>query len=299
MLVLDEISPPHEPYHSQRRQSQIPTKRKPASPDLQPSSRRKSQLVTVSRSKPTLPVIELPPTPEETPIPTKLPAQQRPPLTLKGRIFRSKSDLQDPTKSEPDVPPEPIVKKKTSFIRFWKKSPPAPKKEPTPKPPVTKPITTYSSRQPTPPPEPNFTAPHESDKLSRYPKVRPSSLSTTRSMATATTNPEWRHSVGRQVAEMVQHWEEETSKRIPENIVSCAGYVASKRHSSPPGTIVKDVSSSLAVKAARDAWGMKAATVSRAESLRVVERERVERIGRLSSKREELVRKMGLREVGV
>jgi hypothetical protein len=98
---------------------------------------------------------------------------------------------------------------------------------------------------------------------------------------------------------MVQHWEEETNKRIPENMVSCAGYVASKRHYTPPGTIVKDVSSSLAVKAARDAWGMKASTVSRAQSLRVAERERVERIGKLSSKREELVRKIGLREVGV
>src|SRR5271154_723097 len=210
MLVLDEISPPREPYHSERPQSQIPTKRKPVSPDLQPSSRRKSQLVTraVSRNKPDVPAVQLLPTPEDTPIPVKVPAQQRAPLTLKGRIFRSRSDLQDQPKSESDVPPEPIVKKKTSFIRFWKKSPLVSKKEPTAKAPH------HKGHQPPhilPPREPNFTAPHESDKLSRYPKVRPSFLATTRSVATGTTNPEWRQSVGRQVAEMVQHWEEETN----------------------------------------------------------------------------------------
>ena len=98
---------------------------------------------------------------------------------------------------------------------------------------------------------------------------------------------------------MVQHWEEETSKRTPENIISCASYVASKRHSTPPGVVVRDggVSSSLAVKAARDAWGVKVTTVSRTESLKVGEKERAERIGKLSGKRDDLVRKMGLREV--
>ena len=82
-------------------------------------------------------------------------------------------------------------------------------------------------------------------------------------------------------------------------MVSCANYVASKCHSTPPGTIVKDgsVGSSLAVKAARDAWGMKAATVFRAESLKIGEKERAERMGKLSNKREELGKKMGLKEV--
>jgi hypothetical protein len=310
MLMLDEISSPVKPAHrtthrTDRRQSQIPATRhssRSVPTELQPSSRRNSHVITpaVSRIKPDLPAPELPPTPEDTPIPVKALAQQRPPLTLRGRIFRSKSDLQEQYKSESDFPSEPIVKKKASFIRFWKKSPPATKKESTSKKPASRDAPVHLSPLPTPSHEPKFTAPYESDKLSRYPKVRSSSLATTQSVATGNSNPEWRHSVGRQVAEMVQHWEEETSKRIPENMVSCANYVASKRHSTPPGAIVRcgGVSSSLAVKAARDAWGMKAATVSRAESLRMGTKERAERIGKLSGKRDDLVKKMGLGEVG-
>ena len=306
--LLSEVSPPPETtqptaYQTERRQSQIPTKRNSPnliSPNLQ-HSRHNSQLITlaVSGIKPEVPAAKLPPEAEDMPIPVKVPAQQRLPLTLRGRIFRSKSDLQELAISDSGVPPEPIVKKKPSFIRFWKKPPAAAKMETTPKP-FIRAISKLPSPQSTSGCEPNFTAPHESDRLARYPKVRPSYLSVTRSIAARTTNPEWRHSVGRQVAEMVQHWEEETSKRTPENIGSCANYVASKRHSTPPErSSAKDVdaSSLLSGMAARDSRAAKAATVTRAESLRIGERERLERIGKLSSKREELVRKMGLRDV--
>ena len=91
---------------------------------------------------------------------------------------------------------------------------------------------------------------------------------------------------------MVQHWEEETSRRT-DTVISCANYVSSKRLSSS----VNDVAASpLAVKAARDAWTAKVnAPVAKPAS--VTSRERGERIDKLRRQRDELVRKLGLSTV--
>lgn len=93
---------------------------------------------------------------------------------------------------------------------------------------------------------------------------------------------------------MVQHWEEETSRRT-DNIISCSKYVAAKRLSSTNST---DVSTSRsAVRAARDAWSAKAdaASAPRAASLRSIERR--ERIDRLAPRMDELVMKLGIRNI--
>ena len=91
---------------------------------------------------------------------------------------------------------------------------------------------------------------------------------------------------------MVQHWEEETSKRN-DKIMSCANYVNEKRGSRASA---KDFSvSPLDVRAARDAWTAKTlaeSSISRSQSLRGVERS--ERMDKLRRERDELVRKLGL-----
>lgn len=208
---------------------------------------------------------QLPPTPEDTPVPVKV---ANPKSTLRSRIFRSKSDLRE-TKSEPTAhPPLNSVVKKNSLIRFWKpksankkdyiKTHTVPKEVYPPSPETTalcettKPVPRQSDlsshRESI-----KFTAPHESDKLSCYPKVRPASLVTTQNTST-TRNAEWRQTIGRQVAEMVQHWEDESSKQN-QNIVSCASYLSSKRVSS---SSLKDVNvNPFVVRAARDAWTAK------------------------------------------
>ena len=95
------------------------------------------------------------------------------------------------------------------------------------------------------------------------------SIATTTQSTNTTPNPEWRHNIGRQVAEMVQHWEDETSRRN-DKMVSCASYVSSKRLSSPN---IKDTGvSPLAVRAVRDTWTAKSSasmtTISGTSSFR-------------------------------
>jgi hypothetical protein len=285
------LDPPTHPIRTPffRKQPQIPTKRnsKPITP-------------APSRINIDTPKSQLPPTPEDSPIPVKLPAQ-RGPITLRGRMFRSKSDLQD-SKSlvETQDPPPAATKsvvKKNSLIRFWRSNSSKPKDETNKKPTAKEVFNLPSSPESSPirnETTKNFTAPHESDKLSRYPKIKPVSIATTtvHTRRLSTPNPEWRHSIGRQVAEMVQHWEDETNKRN-DKLVTCANYVASKRTSS-----FKDGSPSpLAVRAVKDGWTAKCSgsttTLSRTPSLRGGER-----INNFRRQREDLVKKkMGLNNV--
>jgi hypothetical protein len=272
------------------------------SPESQTQASRRvdSRLVTpaVSRVTTAFPTRNLPPTPDDTPIPVK-PAARRP-VTLRGRIFRSKSDLHDNDPDEPKEPTPKTVVKKNSLIRFWKTKATTPSKpSESKKTPAKEVLTNYP---PTPDKTPkvalhdstNITMPHESDQLSRYPKIRPVSLATTRSTAaTPGTNAEWRQSIGRQVTEMVQHWEEETSRRS-DTVISCANYISSKRLSST--NLTDGAASPLAVKAARDAWTSKVnAPAAKPES--VASRERGERIDKLRRQRDELVKKLGLSTV--
>ena len=74
---------------------------------------------------------------------------------------------------------------------------------------------------------------------------------------------------------MVQHWEDETSRRN-DKMVSCASYVSSKCLSSAS---MKDIGASpLAVRAARDTWTAKSSasmtTTSRTSSFRSQRRPR-------------------------
>jgi hypothetical protein len=303
--MLEQISPPLQartPLYVDRRQSYISSHRNSrlVTPESQAqTSQRDSRLVTpgVSRVTAAFPTRNLPPTPDDTPVPIK-PAAPRP-LTLRGRIFRSKADFHDNEPEEPKVPPPKPVVKKNSLIRFWK-----PKAAPPAKPTESKKISSkeVSNYPPTAEKTPkvplhdstNITMPHESDQLSRYPKIRPVSVAASNSTtATTSTAADWRQSIGRQVTEMVQHWEEETSRRT-DTVISCANYVSSKRLSS---TSAKDIGASpLAVKAARDAWTAKVnAPVIKPAS--VTSRERGERIDKLRRQRDELVRKLGLSTV--
>jgi len=99
----------------------------------------------------------------------------------------------------------------------------------------------------------------------------------TTSSTTTSTPKEWRHSIGRQVSEMVQHWEDE-SRRTDTRSVS----TSSKR------STVADISS-LAVKAARDAWAAKTSTSSS-----ITGKTGIERGDKWKRSRDGLVRKLGL-----
>ena len=283
--MRDQASPPVQPKRTPffNRQSQIPLK------GTSKVIARATSRAKADTSKP-----QLPPTPEDTPLPVKIPAE-RAQLNLRSRIFRSKSDLRESKLVKAPDPPTKSVVKKNSLIRFWRPKSAKPKEDSNKKQTAKEVFNYPPSPENTPVRETttNFTATHESDKLSCYPKIRPVSVATTQTTNTggSTPNPEWRHSIGRQVAEMVQHWEEETCKRS-DKIVSCANYVASKR-----STSLKDVGASpLAVRAVRDTWTAKSTTsaaVSRASSLR----SGAERIDNLRRQREDLVRKMGLSSV--
>lgn len=226
--MLSQIPPPSHRTQLHER-SKIPAKRnsKPLTPSVTRVNAEKTQLRT---------------TPQNSPLPAK-PPLQRP--SFRSRIFKSKADLRE-AKPEPETPVKSVVKK-NSLISFWR-SKPTNKKE---NPPRRKEILPPSSET-TPVREiTNFTAPHESDKLSRYPKIRPMSTTTTTQSTSTTPNPEWKRSISRQVAEMVQHWEDETARRN-DKIVSCANYVSSKCLSSPN---MKDAGTSpLSVRAAGDTW---------------------------------------------
>lgn len=156
--------------------------------------------------------------------------------------------------------------------------------------------------------------PHESDQLSRYPKIRPVSISTT---TTNTSSPkEWRQSIGRQVTEMVQHWEEESSRRGSDIRVSGSGNgsASTNRSSGHMKRVSRDVSASpLAVKAARDAWTAKAnaakaniakTTLSKTNggngfggTTLLDSAKGGLKVDKLRNKRDELVRKLGLSTV--
>jgi hypothetical protein len=279
--IIDAMVPVTQhrtPLYSDRRQSRIsaPSSSKVVTPPDSQPSQRVSRLVTpVVRGK--LPTKGLPPTPDDSPVPARI-TSNRPPMTLRGRIFRSKLDVREP--SVPPLEDPPAVVKKNSLIRFWK--PKSPNSTRADKKPTAKEVFDYPPSPEKTPKLPlrdttNITLP-ESDHLSRYPKIRPVSVASTQ-----TTGSAWRQSIGRQVSEMVQHWEHETTRRS--DIVSCAGYVSAKR--------VSVGASPLAVKAARDAW---TATTMRGNGKRTSE-ERGERIDKLRRQRDELVRKMGLSTV--
>lgn len=157
--------------------------------------------------------------------------------------------------------------------------------------------------------------PHESDQLSRYPKIRPVSTVTT---ATNTTSPkEWRQSIGRQVTEMVQHWEEESRRRSDARVSGNGSGSGSGSASSSSGYLIRgsrDVSASpLAVKAARDAWTAKANTTKTISASTTTSKiiggngprgtvlgdsaKGGLKVDKLRNKRDELVRKLGLSTV--
>jgi hypothetical protein len=262
----------------------------------------KPTVSNVFKVDPETPKAEHPPTPDNPSIPMKS-QDQRAPLTFRGRIFRSKSDLRNLRPAGSPEPPPKSVVKNNSFIRFWKSksSPPLKRSQEAKKPATNENFNYPPTPEKSPKPEfrqpTNFTVPRESDKHSRHPRINSVFLSAPRpspAVIASTPNPEWQRNVGRQVTEMVQHWEEETSRRT-DNIVSCSNYVAAKRLSN---TNFKDVSTSRsAVSAAKDAWSAKldAASVSRAASLRSIERR--ERIDKLAPRRDELARKLGLKNV--
>jgi hypothetical protein len=281
--IIDTMVPVTQhrtPLYSDRQQSRIsaPSSSKVITPPDSQPSQRVSRLATRGvRGR--LPTNGLPPTPDDSPVPARI-TSNRPPMTLRGRIFRSKTDVHE-TSTPPQNDP-PTVVKKNSLIRFWKTK--SPNSSRTDKKPTAKEVFDYPPSPEKTPKLPlrdttNITLP-ESDHLSRYPRIRPVSVATTQ---TQTTGSAWRHSIGRQVSEMVQHWEHETTRRS--DIVSCAGYVSAKR--------VSVEASPLAVKAARDAW---TATTMRGNGKRTSE-ERGERMDKLRRQRDELVRKLGLSTV--
>ena len=253
-------------------------------------SKRRSKLVTpvVTRVNVEVPKTHLTPTPEGTPLPMKQATQRA--ARLRSRIFRSKSALDDlssndSTSVEGQSTPPPsatqFVTKKNSLLRFWVSKISSmgedKNKSSSATIPGTEAVANVRLSKRYPGEGSNlFTVPHESDQLFRYPKVRPTtSYTTTRTTTTATTtNPEWRRSVGRQVSEMVQHWEHE-SKTSQQRPLSCAAYVSSKCASSSAANL-KDygvtAANAMAVKAARDAWTARASstagTLSRSSSLR-------------------------------
>ena len=253
-------------------------------------SKRRSKLVTpvVTRVNVEVPKTHLTPTLEGTPLPMKQATQRA--ARLRSRIFRSKSALDDlssndSTSVEGQSTPPPsatqFVTKKNSLLRFWVSKISSmgedKNKSSSATIPGTEAVANVRLSKRYPGEGSNlFTAPHESDQLSRYPKVRPTtSYTTTRTTTTATTtNPEWRRSVGRQVSEMVQHWEHE-SKTSQQRPLSCATYVSSKCASSSAANL-KDygvtAANAMAVRAARDAWTARASstagTLSRSSSLR-------------------------------
>lgn len=297
--VLEDLSGPvktnnRSPFYNNRCLSHvsIPSTNSPNSiPDLTARTLQSTpKIVTPGTSRRTGGLTEptLLPTPEETGMFLKPPLQR----TLRSRIFRSKSDIHQPVQNQPTDPPEKSVANKNSFIRFFR-----------PKHPSAKESTGLSRKEtldhrisPTKPSAPpavtNFTEPHESDKLSRYPKMRSVSTGLVHSIipgaSTHSPSPEWRHRIGRQVSEMVKHWEQESSK-LNEKKVSC---VNATRASS-----IKDVSMNpLAVRATRDIWAAKAVgtKVEKAVSLRSMERG--ERKDQLRRQRNESVSKLGLSE---
>ena len=263
-------------------------------------SKRKSKLVTpvVTDINVEVPKTHLSPMPEETPLPMKQANQLG--ATLRSRIFRSKLDLNDlsskdttAVEGQSTAPPTATksVMKKNSLLRFWTSKTSSKgedqKKSSSPAMPVTEGVAVV-----------RLTAPHESDQLSRYPKVRPTTSHIT-ARPTTTTNPEWRRSVGRQVSEMVQHWEHESQTR-QQRPPSCAAYVSSKRTHPTPSSKDCGVTGAnpMAVRAAKDAWT--ARTSSRDKSLSRNSSLRSAAVGGggsgegLSRPRDELVRKLGV-----
>jgi len=280
--MLDQIRPlpsAHSTfcYHDRHRGPLLPSKRNP-------------KLVTpiVTHVNVEVSKTHLTPTPEETPLPMKQATQRA--ARLRSRIFRSKSALNDLSSNgltsverRPTAPPTAtkFVTKKNSLLRFWASKISSPgedqRKSSSAAIPGTEAVANVRLSTRYPGERSNvFAAPHESDQLSRYLKVRPTtSYPTTRTTSTtATTNPEWRRSVGRQVSEMVQHWEHE-SNTCQQRPLSCAAYVSSKCTSSSAANL-KDsgvtAANAMAVRAARDAWTLRASStagsLSRSSSLR-------------------------------
>ena len=311
--LLEEISPQRTPRYHDRRQSQISAHSHISSHhnsriylEAQPRSPRESNFITpaVSRIADATPRNYLPPTPDGTPIPVKPPAQR--PMTLRSRLFRSISNLPEPehqnNQQEEHEPPAPKqVIKKNSLIRFWKSKSSSSENQQEFKKPSTRQVFEYPpTPEKTPKPvlreNPKIKMPHQSDQLSRYPKVRVVSDATTATTSPPPPSTEWRQSIGRQVTEMVQHWEKETSRRSNRNSASSTSTTYSNKRAS------RDVTASpLAVKAARDAWTAKANAAAKAAagggSPGEYARETGQKIDKLRSKRDELVRKMGLSTV--
>ena len=288
--LLDQLSPPptitshRVPLYSERRRSQIPSKGHSTSTtrsiQTHLPSNQHSKIVTPAVSRVhAMSKGKLPPTPDDTPVALKSRPQHSP--SLRNRIFRSKSDILDQEPTPIKESPQKTISKKSSFINFWKPKATATQTKET-RPSVTietvTPIPEKSGKTRIRESSPQLALPHESDKLSRYPKVRPVSVATSATSSGSQTK-EWRQSIGRQVSEMVQHWEDESSKRTD------TGSISSKRASSTMTDI-----SSLAVKAARDAWTAKAnssGSMTGKTSIR-------ERNDKWRRSRDELVRKLGL-----
>lgn len=285
--ILDQLSPRQitahrTPFYTERAASQVQ-----AEPYSSPiASSAQSQAPSNQHAKVATPAVsrvhmmsrgKLPPTPDDTPVTQKV--RPRRSSTLRSRIFRTKSDVST-SEQQPVKEPAKTVSKKTSFINFWKPKASAMQTK------ETRPSIEEDKVSPAPEKSgnavrnhdhpPRIALPHQSDKFSRYPKVRPVSMVTTSSTTTSTPK-EWRHSIGRQVSEMVQHWEDE-SRRTDTRSVS----TSSKR------STVADISS-LAVKAARDAWAAKTSTPSS-----ITGKTGVERGDKWKRSRDGLVRKLGL-----
>ena len=348
--LLEEISPQraHQrtPLYSDRRTSQISTQSHSSShrdsrayPEKHFQdehsrderghivSLRNRQYVTPAVSKVTDIITRnhLPPTPDATPIPIK-PTQK--PTTLRSRLFRSKSNLPDPNQNlipEQETALSKQIVKKSSLIRFWKsKSQSSESEDLNPR---NSQVLTSKAQNVAYPPTPEKTPAsvkenkengieltNESDRLSRYPKARGVSIAST--TTNAASPKEWRQSIGRQVTEMVQHWEEESSRRRSDTRVSGSGNgsVGSSSGYSMRGN--RDISASpLAVKAARDAWTAKANAAKTISARTTSTTSKTNRgngpwgavlgdpakgglkVDKLRNKRDELVRKLGLSTV--
>lgn len=298
------------PYMHERRHSRAPSI--PLSESLvpatisRPHTAFKAGLVTPAPSRGLITAI--PPTPEYTPGLPKTSVLQR--NTIRGRIFGQKAEQtkQSELPSSSNPPKDKSIAKKNSLIRFFKQKSSTNKVKmdiphnPDPIASSTKevvhPKEALSRNTPaeTARPRPlataaamhsqqgttiqtNFTAPHESDKLSRYPDIRRLSVP---NPPTVPQKRDWRHT---QVSEMVQHWE---TRR------DTAGEKERKRFSTTSLSGVAGASQ-MAVRAARDAWTAKSLGTQGGKG--VVgkgKEERRERIDKLRKQRDELVRKLGI-----